>query len=72
MISHHYLHTGQRTCHADDGHEVPCESSGQNASFDVGTPWPEPRFILRDDEVTDNLTGLIWCRDASLAEFPLT
>ena len=69
MTSHHYLHTGQRTCHADDGHEVPCAGSGQDASFGVGTPWPEPRFDLRDDEVVDSLTGLIWCRDASLAEF---
>ena len=66
MISHHYLHTGQRTCHADEGQEIPCESSGQAASFDVGTHWPEPRFILRDDEVTDNLTGLIWYCGLSL------
>jgi hypothetical protein len=72
MTSHHYLHTGQRTCHADDGREVPCEGSGQDASFAVGTPWPEPRFDLRDDEVMDRLTGLIWCRSANLAEFPLT
>ena len=38
MISRRYLYTGQRTCHAEDGQEVPCESSGQDASFDVGTP----------------------------------
>ena len=68
----HYLHSGQRTCHADDGTEVPCAGSGQDASFAVGTPWPEPRFGLRDDEVIDQLTGLIWCRNANLAEFPLT
>src|SRR5665647_3152044 len=68
----HYLHTGQRTCHADDGHEVPCAGSGQDASFAVGRCWPEPRFDLRDDEVIDSLTGLIWCRNANLAEFPLS
>ena len=72
MTSHNYLHTGQRTCHADDGREVPCEGSGQDASFAVGTSWPEPRFDLRHDEVMDRLTGLIWCRNANLAEFPLT
>ena len=72
MASHHYLHTGQRTCHADDGHEVPCEGSGQDASFAVGTPWPGPRFDVRDNAVMDGLTGLIWCRNANLAEFPLT
>ncbi len=34
--------------------------------------WPEPRFDLRGDAVMDRLTGLIWCRCANLAEFPLT
>ena len=71
MTSHHYLDTGQRTCHADDGRELACEGSGQDASFSVGTPWPEPRFEAHGDEVMDRLTGLIWCRNANLAEFPL-
>jgi hypothetical protein len=72
MTSRHYLATGQRTCHADDGGEVPCQGSGQDPSFAVGEPWPEPRFDRRGDEVVDRLTGLIWCRNANLAEFPLT
>ncbi len=72
MTTPHYLHTGQRTCHADDGSEVPCAGSGQDASLGVGTPWTEPRFEVRDDEVIDLLTGLTWCHDANLAEFPLT
>ena len=72
MTSRHYLDTGQRTCHADDGHEVPCAGSGQDASFAVGTCWPQPRFELHDNEVIDQLTGLIWCRNANLAEFPLS
>jgi len=72
LASQHYLDTGQRTCHADDGSEIPCEGSGQDASFAIGAPWPEPRFEVRDDEVMDSLTGLIWCRSANPAEFPLT
>ena len=68
----HYLDTGQRTCHADDGTELACAGSGQDASFGVGMPWPEPRFEVHNDAVVDQLTGLTWCRDASLAEFPLT
>ena len=71
MNSHHYLHTGQRTCHADDGREIPYIGSGQDASFVVGVSWLEPRFDLRNDEVVDRLTGLIWCRSANPAEFPL-
>lgn len=72
MISDHYLHTGQRTCHADDGRVVPCRGSGQDAAFAVGMAWPQPRFESHDDEVVDRLTGLVWCRNANLAEFPLT
>ena len=72
LTARHYLGSGQRTCHADDGSEIPCEGSGQDASFAVGVPWPEPRFEARDDEVMDRLTGLTWCRSANLAEFPLT
>lgn len=72
LTSQHYLNTGQRTCHADDGSEIQCQGTGQDASFAIGVPWPEPRFEARDDEVTDSLTGLIWCRSANLAEFPLT
>lgn len=58
MSARHYLHTGQRTCHAEDGREIPCECSGQDASFGIGAAWPEPRFEVRDDEVVDRLTGL--------------
>lgn len=72
MISDHYLHTGQRSCHADDGRVVPCRGSGQDAAFAVGMAWPQPRFESHDDEVVDRLTGLVWCRNANLAEFPLS
>ncbi len=78
QTSCHYLDTGQRTCHAVDGREIACAGSGQDASFAVGVSWPEPRFEVckeeahGDNEVLDRLTGLIWCRNANLAEFPLT
>lgn len=59
MTLRHYLHTGQHTWHADDGREIACEGSGQDASFSVGASWPEPCFDLRKDEVLDRWTGLI-------------
>jgi hypothetical protein len=36
-----------------------------------GAPWPEPHFETDKQTVTDRLTGLGWCRNANLAEFPL-
>jgi hypothetical protein len=67
-----YLQTGQRTCHDTSGHEIPCRGSGQDAEFKRGVPWPEPRFSQHEETVLDNLTGLIWTRNANLSEFPLT
>lgn len=52
MAAHHYLHTGQHTCHADDEHEVACEGSGQDTSFATGQPWPIPRFDVCDGRRT--------------------
>jgi len=71
MTESAYLQTGQITCHDTRGHEVTCRGSGQDGEFRKGAAWPEPRFEAEKNTVTDRLTGLVWCRDASLAEFPL-
>jgi hypothetical protein len=67
-----YLQTGQRTCHDKRGHEIICADSGQDAEFKRGISWPEPRFTQQGETVFDILTGLIWARNANLAEFPLS
>ena len=72
MAIQHFLQSGQRTCHDEAGFEVPCAGTGQDAAVGSGVPWPEPRFEIQDNEVTDLLSGLTWSRDANLAEFPLT
>lgn len=66
------LWTGQETCHDGQGHEIACRGSGQDAEWRRGRAWPRPRFVEQDDSVQDRLTGLVWARHASLAEFPLT
>ncbi len=66
------LQTGQTTCHDTQGSEFSCAGTGQDAEFRKGIAWPEPRFELHDELVEDRLTGLHWCRDANIAEFPLT
>jgi len=65
------LWTGQQTCHDGAGRETACAGSGQDAEHRRGRRWPEPRFESQIDVVRDRLTGLIWCRVASLAGFPL-
>jgi hypothetical protein len=77
-VQHHtcawpgYLATGQVTCHATAGHEIPCGGSGQDAEYRRGIPWPQPRFELQGEIALDRLTGLVWTRDANPGEFPMT
>ncbi|MEW6330264.1 MAG: DUF1566 domain-containing protein [Pseudomonadota bacterium] len=66
------LSTGQTSCHDESGANTPCAGSGQDAEFHTGIPWPVPRFEVRDETVLDRLTGLMWTRDANLAEYPVT
>ncbi len=67
-----YLSTGQTSCHDANGRVISCSGSGQDAEFRAGIPWPSPRFEIRHDVVLDGLTGLIWTRNANLAEYPMT
>lgn len=66
------LLTGQVTCQVANGHEIACEGTGQDGESRRGIPWPMPRFELLSDTVRDGLPGLVWLRNANVAEFPLT
>jgi len=47
--------TGQTTSYA----------TGDNGDLETGVAWPNPRFTDNlDGTITDNLTGLIWLKDA--------
>ncbi|MBF0336488.1 MAG: DUF1566 domain-containing protein [Nitrospirae bacterium] len=48
--------TGQTTSYA----------TGDNGSIRAGAAWPSPRFTAGANTVTDNLTGLMWTKDANL------
>jgi hypothetical protein len=67
-----YIQTGQVTCHDTKGQEITCRLTGQDGEFRMGVKWPEQRFEERDETVMDRLTGLMWTRNANLAEFPVT
>ncbi len=59
--------TGQTTCYDTAGTMIPCAGTGQDGEIQAGVAWPSPRFTDNGDEtVTDNLTGLMWTKDANL------
>jgi hypothetical protein len=58
--------TGQTKCYADNGTEISCSGTFRDGDFQMGVPWPDPRFTDNGDEtVTDKLTGLMWRKDAN-------
>ena len=60
--------TGQTTCYADNGTVIDCTGTGQDGDLQAGVAWPNPRFSVQGDNqtVTDNLTGLMWVKNANL------
>ena len=62
--------TGQTTCYNLLGVVVPCAGTGQDGQIMAGVAWPNPRFTDNlNGTVTDNLTGLIWLKDANCTIF---
>ena len=60
--------TGQVTCYqgVEPFGEIPCDGTGQDGELQAGAFWPSPRWIDNSDgTVTDNLTGLMWLKDAN-------
>jgi hypothetical protein len=67
------LETDQIQCYAQEGQSIPCEASGQDASFEKrGHPSRRQRFRSSSHTVVDESTGAVWSRDANPAEYPLT
>jgi hypothetical protein len=63
--------TGQTLCYNSSVTVIPCAGTGQDGDLQTGVVWPNLRFTdnslanLADLTVTDNLTGLIWTKDAN-------
>jgi hypothetical protein len=58
--------TGQTACYDVAGWETPCAGTGQDGDIKAGISWPAPRFTMAGECITDNLTGLMWPKDANL------
>jgi len=58
--------TGQTSCYDENGNQRICTGTGENGEFQKGVNWPNPRFTDNGNRtVTDNLTGLMWLKDAN-------
>jgi hypothetical protein len=64
--------TGQTECHDSHGRRIPCSGTGQDGDIRSGVKWPDPRFEVFGDKVTDRLTGLSWSRAADLTRGTVT
>lgn len=57
--------SGQTQCWDTAGTLIDCAGTGQDGDYQAGVAWPDPRFRDHGDgTVTDNLTGLLWTKDA--------
>ncbi len=58
--------SGQALCYDSSGTAISCSGTGQDGEYQKGIPYPDPRFIDNGDgTVTDNLTDLIWLKNAN-------
>ncbi len=58
--------TGQTGCWNASGASIGCTGTGQDGEKLKGATWPSPRFTDNSNgTVTDNLTGLIWLKNAN-------
>ena len=63
--------TGQTLCYDTAGAVIDCEGTGQDGEYLTGVASPDPRFTDNGDgSVTDNLTHLIWTKDANMPGEP--
>lgn len=59
--------TGQTLCYNSAGSVISCAGTGQDGEFQNGVAWPNPRFSEPSNgTVIDNLTGLMWTKNANL------
>lgn len=67
------LKTGQVSCYDARGNMVSCVNTGQDGELRTGMAWPQPRFTDGGDgTVLDNLTALVWTKDAQQIKGTMT
>lgn len=46
--------------------QIPCNGAKQDGQYQAGISWPDPRLIDNGNTVTDQMTGLMWTKNAKL------
>jgi Protein of unknown function (DUF1566) len=65
--------TGQTTCYGLLGLSIACGGTRQDGDLLKGVVWPNPRFTDNGNgTVTDNLTRLVWLKNANCATITFT
>jgi hypothetical protein len=64
--------TGQEHCYDSRGQIIACPGSGQDGEYQLGRPWPVPRFEAGELTVVDRLTNLRWTRHADHSDGPVS
>lgn len=64
--------TDQIRCYDVRGYAIDCSRTGQDGELRTGLPWPIPRFDVQETVVKDFLSGLMWTKNATPAEFTQT
>ena len=65
--------TGQTKCYDTNGYQISCAGTGQDGEVRAGVAWPNPRFHDNGNgTITDNLTGLMWTKNANLSGSTMT
>lgn len=62
--------SGQTDCYDSQGAQIPCAGTGQDGDIRTGVAWPNARFVVSGDCVTDTLTGLMWARNGNITDGP--
>lgn len=58
--------TGADRCFDSEGNVIACRGSRQDGDTQVGTPWPQPRFVVHEAVVFDRMTDLVWAKVANI------
>ncbi len=65
--------TGQHKCFDHRGSVILCNKNPlQFSAVQAGIAWPNPRFDVNGDTVTDHLSGLTWAKNASFSQVFIT